>query len=77
MIIIEGKMRVGDEVWGKGHYCYVPPGYAMPEITSEQGCLALVMYNTGAPSHEESTDHHPLATFHFNYGHEGSLPLWR
>jgi uncharacterized protein DUF4437 len=61
MIIIEGEMKVGDQVWRKGHYCYVPPGYAMPEITSEQGCLALVMYNTGAPSHEESTEHHPLA----------------
>jgi hypothetical protein len=23
------------------------------------------------------TNHHHLATFHFNYGHEGSLPLWR
>ena len=60
MIIIEGEMKVGDEVWRKGHYAYIPPGYAMPQITSDQGCLALVMYNTGAPSHEESIEHHPL-----------------
>ena len=61
MIIIEGQLKVGDKVCRKGHYFYVPAGYAMPEITSEQGCLALVMYNTGEPSHEESTNHHPLA----------------
>lgn len=61
MIIIEGELKVGDKICRKGQYFFVPAGYAMPEITSEQGCLALVMYNTGEPSHEESTQHHPLA----------------
>ena len=61
MIIIEGEMQVGDKTCRKGHYLFVPAGYAMPEMTSPQGCLALVMYNTGEPSHEESTQHHPLA----------------
>jgi hypothetical protein len=30
----------------------------MPEISSDQGCLLLYMYNTGEPSHEEATTHH-------------------
>ena len=61
MIIIEGEMQVGEKTCRKGHYLFVPAGYAMPEMTSPKGCLALVMYNTGEPSHEESTQHHPLA----------------
>ena len=36
----------------KGHYFYVPAGYALPEIGSDQGCLVIYMYNTGEPSHE-------------------------
>ena len=60
MIIIEGELQVGEKTCRKGHYFFVPAGYAMPEITTSQGCLALVMYNTGEPSHEESTEHHPL-----------------
>ena len=32
-----------------------------PEVRSEQGCLVLEMHNTGEPSHEESTEHHPQA----------------
>jgi len=58
LIVIEGELRVGDRVCRKGHYFYVPAGYAMPEISSDQGCLLLYMYNTGEPSHEEATTHH-------------------
>ena len=60
MIIIEGELTVGGKTCRKGHYWYIPAGYAMPEITTAQGCLVLMMYNTGAPSFEESTEHHPL-----------------
>ena len=58
LIVIEGELKVGDRVCRKGHYFYVPAGYAMPEISSDQGCLLLYMYNTGEPSHEEATTHH-------------------
>jgi len=61
MIVIEGEMTVGTETWRKGHYAFVPAGYAMPAISSDQGCLVLMMYNTGEPSHEESTNHHAHA----------------
>jgi len=61
MIVIEGELSVGDETWRKGHYAFVPAGYAMPKIVSEQGCLVLMMYNTGEPSHEQSTEHHAMA----------------
>jgi hypothetical protein len=61
MIIIEGELQVGDKTCRKGHYIFAPAGYAMPQLSTEQGCLVLVMYNTGEPSHEESTQHHPLA----------------
>ena len=61
LMIIEGELRVGDRQCRKGHYFYIPPGYAMPEIATTGGCLLLMMYNTSAPSHEEATEHHPLA----------------
>jgi len=61
MIVIEGELKVGDRVCRKGHYFFVPAGYAMPEITSDQGCLLLMMFNTGEPSHEESVNHHAQA----------------
>jgi len=61
MIIIEGELKVGDQICRKGHYFFVPAGYAMPEISTGQGCLVLMMYNTGEPSHEESTNHHAQA----------------
>ena len=45
----------------KGNYFYVPTGYALPEISSDQGCLVLYICNTGEPSHEEATELHPSA----------------
>ena len=61
LIVIEGELKVGDQICRKGHYFYVPAGYALPEMSSDQGCLVLYMYNTGEPSHEEATEHHPMA----------------
>ncbi|MEE4273543.1 MAG: DUF4437 domain-containing protein [Thermoanaerobaculales bacterium] len=61
MIVIEGELQVGDRTCRKGHYFFVPAGYALPEVRSDQGCLVLEMHNTGEPSHEESTEHHPQA----------------
>jgi len=61
MIIIEGELQFGDQTCRKGQYFFVPAGYAMPKISTEQGCLVLMMYNTGEPSLEESTQHHAQA----------------
>ncbi|MDX1481181.1 MAG: DUF4437 domain-containing protein, partial [Woeseiaceae bacterium] len=57
--VIEGSMQVGDRTCTRGHYFFVPAGYALPEIKSEQGALILMMYNTAEPSHVESDEHHP------------------
>jgi hypothetical protein len=61
MIVVKGELQVGDKTARKGHYFFVPAGYAMPAISSEQGALVLMMYNTGEPSHVEATEHHPLS----------------
>lgn len=60
MIVIEGELQFAGKTARKGHYFYVPAGYAMPAISSEKGALALMMFNTGEPSLVEATDHHPL-----------------
>ncbi len=60
-IVIEGSIKVGAKVCRRGHYFYVPAGYALPELSSEQGALLLMMYNTGEPSHVDSDQHHELA----------------
>ena len=61
MMVIEGELSLGDRTVRKGHYFYVPAGYAMPAISTEGGALVLMMYNTGEPSLVEATEHHPLA----------------
>ena len=61
MVVVEGEMTVGDKTCKRGHYFFVPAGYSMPAIKSEQGALLLVMYNTAEPSHVESDSHHPLS----------------
>ncbi|CAB1369599.1 DUF4437 domain-containing protein [Denitratisoma oestradiolicum] len=60
LLVIEGEMNWGDKKVGKGHYFFAPAGYAMPSISTQQGCLLLMMYNTGEPSLVESDRHHPL-----------------
>ena len=68
MIVIEGELQLAGRTARKGHYFYVPAGYAMPAISSEKGALALMMFNTGEPSLVEATDHHPLC--HANLYHD-------
>ena len=61
IVVIEGEITVGDKVCRRGHYFFVPAGYALPAIKSESGALLLMMYNTAEPSHVESDSHHPLS----------------
>ncbi|MYD42634.1 MAG: DUF4437 domain-containing protein [Gammaproteobacteria bacterium] len=61
MMVIEGELTVGGRTCRKGHYFYVPAGYALPEISTQDGCLLLFLTNTGEPSHQESDSHHALA----------------
>lgn len=64
LMVIEGRVKFGDKVYGKGHYFYVPAGYAMEEMSSEEGAKILLMYNTGEPTHEEATENHALCQEH-------------
>ena len=68
MMVVEGELQLGDRTVRKGHYFFVPAGYAMPAIKSEQGAIVLMMYNTGEPSLVEATEHHHLA--HTNLYHD-------
>ena len=61
MIVIEGELQLGERVVRKGHYFYVPAGYALPAVGASQGALVLMMYNTGEPSLVEASEHHALA----------------
>ena len=60
-IVIEGSLQYGERTLRKGHYGFVPAGYAMPAISSHDGALVLMMYNTGEPSLVAADEHHPLA----------------
>ncbi len=60
-MVIEGSLQFGDRTLRKGHYAFVPAGYAMPAISSPDGALVLMMYNTGEPSLVEADEHHPQA----------------
>ncbi len=60
-VVAEGQITVGDKICKRGHYFFVPAGYALPKVESEQGALLLMMYNTAEPSLVESDSHHPLS----------------
>jgi hypothetical protein len=61
IFVLNGEIRVGKEVWGEGHYAYVPAGMALDALSVPQGAEALVMFNDSEPDFEESRDNHPLA----------------
>ncbi len=54
LFIMDGSLKVGDKVCGKGVYFFVPRGVAMPAMSTQQGCQALLMYNDGEPTRRES-----------------------
>jgi hypothetical protein len=54
IFIMDGEMKVGDKVWRKGGYFFVPRGVSLPAFSSEKGCFALVMYNDTEPHLIES-----------------------
>ncbi len=53
-LIMEGRMQIGDKNCGPGYYAFAPAGVAMPAISTQQGCLALLMYNHCEPNTAES-----------------------
>jgi hypothetical protein len=61
MFILEGRVRIGDRVYGRGHYFYIAAGVAQGAMHSPDGFEALVFYNDSLPNFEESDRHHELA----------------
>ncbi len=61
IFVLEGRLKVGDQVWSRGHYAFIPAGMHIGAISSSQGAEALVMFNDSEPSFEESDQDHQLA----------------
>jgi len=61
IFVLEGRLKVGDKVWTRGHYAFIPAGMHIGAISSPQGAETLVMYNDSEPSFEESDRNHQLA----------------
>lgn len=53
-LLMEGSIAIGEQVWTKGAYFYVPAGVHLPQWTSERGAVALIFYNFGPPSFQEA-----------------------
>lgn len=54
LLVLEGSLRIGDHVRRPGFYAFVPNGVSLPALSTEQGCLCLLMYNQSEPSIVES-----------------------
>jgi len=61
IFVLEGRLKVGDKVWTRGHYAFIPAGMHIGAISSPKGAEALVMFNDSEPSFEESDKNHQLA----------------
>jgi hypothetical protein len=54
LLVMEGTLKIGNQNCAPGHYSFVPAGVSLPAISTEQGCLALMMYNQTEPNIIES-----------------------
>jgi len=61
LFVLEGSVKYGDKVYGKGNYFFVPAGVSMPAMTSTGGAEGLLFYNFGEPSFLESDEDHKRA----------------
>ena len=60
VFVLNGEIRVGDQVWREGHYAMVPAGHALGAISVPKGAEALLFFNDSEPHFEESGDSHEL-----------------
>ena len=61
IFLLEGRMKVGKEVWTRGHYSFIPAGTTIGAISVPQGAEAIVMFNDSEPGFAESDENHQLA----------------
>lgn len=56
LLLMEGSFQLGDQRCRPGHYMFVPAGVSLPALSTETGCLLLLMYNQSEPSFVESDE---------------------
>ncbi|TDJ44443.1 MAG: DUF4437 domain-containing protein [Gammaproteobacteria bacterium] len=61
IFVLEGRIKVGDQVWTRGNYAFIPAGMHVGAISIPQGAEALVMFNDCEPNFEESDQNHQYA----------------
>ena len=61
IFVLNGGIKVGAEIWGEGHYAFIPAGMHIGAINVPKGADALVMFNDSEPSYVESDRNHKLA----------------
>jgi hypothetical protein len=54
IFVLAGSLTVGDRRWTYGQYVFVPAGVTMPAMSTDEGCEALVYYNSREPDFIES-----------------------
>ena len=55
--VLDGELKVGNEVLKKHHYMFVPAGYRLPAISSPKGCKCIWFFNDHYPDWQESGAH--------------------
>ena len=61
LFVLEGRVKIGEQTYGRGQYFFIPAGIFTPQMYSADGFEALVFYNDGPPTFIESDEHHELA----------------
>ncbi|MEZ5565267.1 MAG: DUF4437 domain-containing protein [Gammaproteobacteria bacterium] len=61
IFVLNGKIKVGRQVWTEGHYAFIPAGMAVGAIEVSQGAEAILMFNNSEPTFAESDKNHRLA----------------
>jgi hypothetical protein len=59
--ILDGAMKVGDQILGKDHYLFVPAGHHVPAMSTRGGCKAIWFWNDHFPSWQKADGHQSRA----------------
>ena len=57
LFILDGSLTIDGETYTKDHYFFMPAGYRLGNISTEQGCKAIWFFNDHYPDWVPATDH--------------------